>query len=119
MAKYAKGLAVEAAVVSVTPELRLAVGKAVDMERRKRLAMGYNPDKPGGTFADEILPLQERFKSDVVGLGEREVLLLRYLLLEYQGYLQERVDIPLVPDSYTKKVRKSLAFVNSFLETLH
>ena len=68
--------------ISVTPELRSAVDKAVDMERKDQLTMGYRSDELGGTYVKEMLPLQERLKSDVVDLNDQEVSLLHYLLLE-------------------------------------
>lgn len=106
-------------IIPVTPELRIGVDKAIDMERKKAIAMGFDPDSPEDPCTKEMLPLQERLKSDEVDLSDQEVSLLRYLLSEYQGYLEGRLDIPLVPASYTKKVRESLAFVSNFLETLN
>ncbi len=104
--------------ISVTPELRSAVDKAVDMERKDQLAMGYRPDELGGTYVKEMLPLQERLKSDVVDLNDQEVSLLHYLLLECQAYLRKQSRIELVPASYTKRIHKLLAYVDNFLETL-
>ena len=104
--------------ISVTPELRSAVDKAVDMERKDQLAMGYRPDELGGTYVKKMLPLQERLKSDVVDLNDQEVSLLHYLLLEYQAYLRKQSRIELVPASYTKRIHKLLAYVDNFLETL-
>lgn len=104
--------------ISVTPELRSAVDKAVDMERKDQLAMGYRLDELGGTYVKEMLPLQERLKSDVVDLNDQEVSLLHYLLLEYQAYLRKQSRIELVPASYTKRIHKLLAYVDNFLETL-
>lgn len=104
--------------ISVTPELRSAVDKAVDMERKDQLAMGYRLDELGGTYVKEMLPLQERLKSDVVDLNDQEVSLLQYLLLEYQAYLRKQSRIELVPASYTKRIHKLLAYVDNFLETL-
>lgn len=104
--------------ISVTPELRSAVDKAVDMERKDQLAMGYRLDELGGTYVKEMLPLQERLKSDVVDLNDQEVSLLHYLLLEYQAYLRKQSCIELVPASYTKRIHELLAYVDNFLETL-
>ena len=104
--------------ISVTPELRSAVDKAVDMERKDQLAMGYRLDELGGTYIKEMLPLQERLKSDVVDLNDQEVSLLHYLLLEYQAYLRKQSRIELVPASYTERIHKLLAYVDNFLETL-
>ena len=104
--------------ISVTPELLSAVDKAVDMERKDQLAMGYRLDELGGTYVKEMLPLQERLKSDVVDLNDQEVSLLQYLLLEYQAYLRKQSRIELVPASYTKRIHKLLAYVDNFLETL-
>lgn len=104
--------------ISISPEHRLTLDGAISIYRKKLFSMGYIPDSTDGTYTREVLPLQERFKSDEVDLSAQEVSLLWDLLCEYSGYLQGRLDIPLVPDGYTSRVHKSLDSVNNLLEIL-
>lgn len=100
----------------VTPQIREIINLSIKRERKRMIDMGYeNPETSGGSFAYEILPLEERFKSDAVDLNHREIEVFQYLLFETQAYLEDRVKLELVPAKYTIKVQGQLDCVNNLL----
>lgn len=110
---------VERIAIHVTPEIFELITKATKYQRKLLIDMGYDPDNmTQGTYAEEMLPLWYKFKSDVVDLCGQEVSMFHCLLSEYRGFLEGRLNIELVPAEYILKVRTLLDLTDSLLEKI-
>ena len=101
---------------AVDSKLRNLVSNSVAFERKHLISMGYDPDSmTQGSYPEDILPLLDKFKCDVVDLSGEEVQLLHYLLCEYRVSLLDKLDTPFVPEEYATKVRDLLALLDNIL----
>lgn len=108
----------EKAIV-LNPLKRDIINAAISLEYDHLKRMGYDPDSmTRGYYPEEIVPLSNKLKSDALDLCDQEVLILQELLFEYRGHLEEKLDIPLVPEEYTTKIHALLEEVNILLEQI-
>ena len=111
-------MAIQKTIV-LTPSKREIINASIVLEYEHLKRMGYNPDSmTRGYYPEEIVPLSNKLKSDALDLCDQKVLILQELLFEYRGHLEEKLDIPLVPEEYTTKVRALLEEVNILLEQI-
>lgn len=105
--------------VPITSKLRNVIFKSIHNERAELVKQGHDPyDPTPGFYPAELTAMEQAFRNSVVDLSGREIGLFQHLLLEYRGYLQERLELLCTPDSYTREVHAQLDVVNKTLEKL-
>lgn len=105
--------------VPITSKLRNVIFKSIHNERAELVKQGHDPyDPTPGFYPAELTAMEQAFRNSVVDLSDREIGLFQHLLLEYRGYLQERLGLLCIPDSYTREVQAQLDVVNKTLEKL-
>lgn len=105
--------------IRVTPKLRTVINKSIHNERETLAKQGHDPyDQTPGFYPADLADIEQVFKNDAVDLSGREIQLFQHLLFEYRGYLQERLELPCIPNSYTREVQAQLDVVNKTLEKL-
>lgn len=105
--------------VPITSKLRNVIFKSIHNERAKLVKQGHDPyDTTPGFYPAELTAMEQAFRNSVVDLSGQEIEAFQHLLLEYRGYLQERLGLLCTPDSYTSEVQAQLDIVNKTLEKL-